>query len=137
MAFLTHRTRIVIFIVIAALSDRNHQFSSEFQWQNCLFHGKGLLWSVGDMHLLGVDMASGKTLYTIHRRRGWQCFPVSEVSVDALQAKATATARVDVLETEVPESECHDVHEHPERSSMVPSQSWLDDWDAVQFKCSY
>ena len=59
----------------------------------------------------------------------------SEVSVDALQAKATATTRVDVRETfrKVPESGCHDVHEHPERSSLVPPQSWLDDRDAMQF----
>ena len=49
--------------------------------------------------LWGVDMASGTTLYATHRRREWQCIPVSEVSVDDLQAQATATARVNVPET--------------------------------------
>ena len=70
MAFLTNSTRIIIiFIVIAPQSDRNHLFSSDFQWHNCLFLGRGLLWSFADMQLTGVDMANGKTLYAIHRRR--------------------------------------------------------------------
>ena len=66
--------------------------------------------------------------------QGWKCIPVSEISVDALQAKATATARLDVPETsrEVHESGCHNVHEQPKRSSLVPPQSWLDHWDAMQ-----
>ena len=66
MTFLTHGTRIIIiFNVVAPQSDRNHQFSSKFQWQNCLFNGKGLSWSVADMQLHGVDMVSGKTLYAL------------------------------------------------------------------------
>ena len=71
---------IIIFIVIAPKSDSNHKFSSECQWQNCLFNGSGLSWSVADMQLLGVDMASGKTLYAIHRGRGWPYSSVKQMA---------------------------------------------------------
>ena len=133
MTFLTHSTRIaIIFIVIAPQSDRNHMFSNDFQWQNCLCRAvcsMGLPWS------LAADMASGKMQYTIHRRRRWQCIPVSDVSVDHLAGKGDSDStggRAEDLE-KVSESRCHHVHEHPERWSLVPPQSWLDDWDAMQF----
>ena len=49
MVFMSHSTSIIIiFIVIAPQSDRNHQFSSESQWQNCLCRAvcaMGLSWS--------------------------------------------------------------------------------------------
>ena len=45
---------------------------------------RGLSWSVADMQLLVVDMASGKTLCAIHRRWRW---PYSSVKQMAARLK--------------------------------------------------
>ena len=37
----------------------------------------------------------------------------------------------------MPESGCHNVHEYPERSSLVPPQSWFDIRDAMQFNLGH
>ena len=39
-----YSTRItIIFIAIAPQSDRNHKFSSDFLWPNCLFNERGII----------------------------------------------------------------------------------------------
>ena len=55
MAFLTHSTRIIIiFIVLAPQSDRDHQFPIDFfSGRTVCIMGRGLSWSVADMQLLG------------------------------------------------------------------------------------
>ena len=67
--FHCHRTTMCLTTFQATFSGRT----------DCLM-GKGLSWSVAGMQLLGVDMASGKTLHAIHRRRGWLYSSVKQMA---------------------------------------------------------
>ena len=84
-AFLTATRVVIIFIVIAPQSNRNHQFSSDFQ----LFGGEGdYRVRLPTSNCWGADKVSGKRLHAIHRRRVW---PYSSAKMMAARLKEGET----------------------------------------------